>query len=155
MKKLLMAGALALAAVSAHASEVTKVLIVHDATKDPVRMDYRSNAVAVEVLDLSFGSSLDERMTSAVTAGMQFPTNLTEVDESQFEAEVNERFSRFAQTDEYRQMQREMMEWGEKVAQLASFQITQAPAIVINDSFIVYGERSVNEAIETYYSQVN
>ena len=155
MKKLLIAGALALAAANAVAAEVSSILVVHDASIDPVRLDYRMNGVDVSEIDLGFGSKMDEQMTNAVTAGMVMPANITEADEERFESQINESFSRYAQTDEYRLLQQQMMAWGEKLAQLASLQITKAPAIVINGSVVIYGERSVNAAVEAYYSQVN
>jgi len=155
MKTILLAGAFALASFQSYAADIESIMVVHDAIKDPVRLDYRSNHIDVQVLDLSYGAALDEKLTAAVTAGIRIPDNITEAEEDRFEDEVNARFSEYAQTDEFRTMQAEMMAWGEKIAQLATLQITQAPAIVINGSYVVYGERSVTNAIETYYAKVN
>jgi len=155
MKTILLAGAFALASFQSYAADIESIMVVHDAIKDPVRLDYRSNHIDVQVLDLSYGAALDEKLTAAVTAGIRIPDNITEAEEDRFEDEVNARFSEYAQTHEFRTMQAEMMAWGEKIAQLATLQITQAPAIVINGSYVVYGERSVTNAIETYYAKVN
>jgi len=155
MKTILLAGAFALASFQSYAADIESIMVVHDAIKDPVRLDYRSNYIDVQVLDLSYGAALDEKLTAAVTAGIRIPDNITEAEEDRFEDEVNARFSEYAQTDEFRTMQSEMMAWGEKIAQLATLQITRAPAIVINGSYVVYGERSVTNAVETYYAKVN
>lgn len=155
MKKILVAGAFALASLQSYAADIESIMVVHDAAKDPVRLDYRSNDVVVQVLDLGYGAALDEKLTAAVTAGMRIPENITEAEEDRFEEEVNARFSEYAQSDAFRTMQAEMMAWGEQVAQLAALQITQAPAVVINGSYVVYGERSVSSAVETYYAKVN
>jgi len=155
MKKTLLAVAFALTSLYTYATDIESIMVVHDAAKDPVRLDYRTNHIDVQVLDLSYGAALDEKLTAAVTAGIRIPDNITEAQEDRFEEEVNARFSEYAQTDEFRTMQTEMMAWGEKVAQLASLRITQAPAIVINGSYVVYGERSVSDAVETYYAKVN
>lgn len=155
MKKILVAGAFALASLQSYAADIESIMVVHDAAKDPVRLDYRSNDVVVQVLDLGYGTALDEKLTAAVTAGMRIPENITEAEQDRFEDEVNARFSEYAQSDEFRSMQAEMMAWGEQVAQLATLQITKAPAIVINGSYVVYGERSVLGAVETYHAKVN
>lgn len=155
MKKILLAGAFALASFQTYAAEIESIMVVHDAAKDPVRLDYRTNQFDVQVLDLGYGTALDEKLTAAVTAGMRIPDNITEAEEDQFEEEVNARFSEYAQSQEFRIIQAEMMAWGEQVAQLAALQITKAPAIVINGTYVVYGERSVNNAVETYYAKVN
>jgi len=155
MKKILLAGALALASVQSYAADIESIMVVHDAAKDPVRLDYRANQIDIQVLDLSYGSVMDEKLTEAVTAGMQIPESIAEGDESRIEEELGARFSEYAQSAEYREMQAEMMAWGEKIAQLATLQITKAPAIVINGTYVVYGERSVTDAVETYYAKVN
>lgn len=68
--------------------------------------------------------------------------------------ELTKAFSDFANSDEFPAYYKKMERGAFTIANAMRFQVKKVPAIIINDASVIYGVRSLKEALEIYGREV-